>query len=172
MSSLSAELGPGIGCFTTELARTISVASTRPLCSPEALAKLAVSALVPLPRHGTRALLGPRRRRRRSQSSCPIAASDLLIYKLAEGDIGSAQGGFNAIALGELEITYPKLLKGQKVVIVKLDELSAETQRLESIYQRKLAMLDELKKSLLHQAFTGQLTQDERPSAREAATHG
>ncbi len=29
--------------------------------------------------------------------------------------------------------------------------------RLESIYQQKLAALDELKKSLLHQAFTGQL---------------
>lgn len=33
----------------------------------------------------------------------------------------------------------------------------AETQRLESIYQRKLAALDALKKSLLHQAFTGAL---------------
>ncbi len=31
-----------------------------------------------------------------------------------------------------------------------------ETQRLESIYQRKLAALDALKKSLLHQAFSGQ----------------
>ena len=34
---------------------------------------------------------------------------------------------------------------------------SHETQRLESIYQRKLAALDDLKKSLLHQAFSGQL---------------
>ncbi len=33
----------------------------------------------------------------------------------------------------------------------------AETQRIESIYQQKLAALNELKKSLLHQAFTGQL---------------
>ena len=33
----------------------------------------------------------------------------------------------------------------------------AETRRLESIYQRKLAALEELKKSLLHQAFTGAL---------------
>ncbi len=32
-----------------------------------------------------------------------------------------------------------------------------ETQRLESIYQQKLAALDALKKSLLDQAFTGQL---------------
>ena len=34
---------------------------------------------------------------------------------------------------------------------------SSETQRLESLYQRKLAALDELKKSLLHRAFSGQL---------------
>ena len=39
----------------------------------------------------------------------------------------------------------------------RLDVLHDETQRLESIYQQKLAALDELKKSLLHQAFSGQL---------------
>ena len=33
----------------------------------------------------------------------------------------------------------------------------AETRRLESIFQRKLAALEALKKSLLHQAFTGAL---------------
>ena len=35
--------------------------------------------------------------------------------------------------------------------------LDEETQRLASIYQQKLAALEALKKSLLHQAFTGQL---------------
>jgi type I restriction enzyme S subunit len=39
----------------------------------------------------------------------------------------------------------------------QLDELLAETQRLETIYRQKLAALDRLKKSLLHVAFTGQL---------------
>ncbi len=33
----------------------------------------------------------------------------------------------------------------------------AETQRLATLYERKLAALDELRKSLLHQAFTGEL---------------
>ena len=33
----------------------------------------------------------------------------------------------------------------------------AATQHLDSIYQRKLAALDELKKSLVHQAFSGNL---------------
>ena len=34
---------------------------------------------------------------------------------------------------------------------------AAETQRLAHLYERKLTALEALKKSLLHQAFTGQL---------------
>jgi type I restriction enzyme, S subunit len=56
-----------------------------------------------------------------------------------------------------IEVHYPKSLDEQRGIVTKLEELSAKTQRLESIYQQKLAALDELKKSLLHQAFTGQL---------------
>jgi type I restriction enzyme S subunit len=41
--------------------------------------------------------------------------------------------------------------------VAKLDELSAETQRFAGLYERKLAALEALKKSLLHQAFTGEL---------------
>jgi len=42
-------------------------------------------------------------------------------------------------------------------IVAKLDTFREETHRLESLYQRKLAALDELKKSLLHQAFAGEL---------------
>jgi type I restriction enzyme S subunit len=45
----------------------------------------------------------------------------------------------------------------QKAIADKLDAMSEETQRLASIYERKLAALEALKKSLLHQAFTGEL---------------
>ena len=45
----------------------------------------------------------------------------------------------------------------QQALADQLDELDAETQRLESIYRQKLTALDALKKSLLHQAFTGAL---------------
>jgi len=48
-------------------------------------------------------------------------------------------------------------LSAQLEIVARLDELSEETQRLESIYKQKLAALDELKKSLLHQAFSGTL---------------
>ncbi|NQD35978.1 restriction endonuclease subunit S [Permianibacter sp. IMCC34836] len=45
----------------------------------------------------------------------------------------------------------------QERIVTSLNAANIETQRLESLYQRKLAALDELKQSLLHQAFSGQL---------------
>jgi len=45
----------------------------------------------------------------------------------------------------------------QMQICRRLDEIEGESQRLESIYQQKLVALDELKKSLLHRAFSGQL---------------
>lgn len=45
----------------------------------------------------------------------------------------------------------------QTGIVEKFAAVTSETQRLESIYQRKIAALDDLKKSLLHQAFTGLL---------------
>ena len=38
--------------------------------------------------------------------------------------------------------------------------MSKETQRLEAIYRQKLTALNELKQSILHKAFTGELTAD------------
>jgi type I restriction enzyme S subunit len=69
---------------------------------------------------------------------------------------GSAQGVINTSSVAELVIPLPPLWK-QKQIIDSLNTLQSETQRLESIYQQKLVALDELKKSLLHQAFSGQL---------------
>lgn len=69
---------------------------------------------------------------------------------------GSAQANINMGTFENERFPFPPVAE-QKQIVVKLDSLSEETQRLESIYQQKLAALDELKKSLLHQAFTGQL---------------
>ena len=52
--------------------------------------------------------------------------------------------------------TYTQKEK-QAVIVSEVDEIRADTQRLESLYQRKIAALDELKQSLLQQAFSGQL---------------
>lgn len=48
-------------------------------------------------------------------------------------------------------------IEEQKLIVVALDGLFDNGKRLEAIYQRKLAAYDELKKSLLDQAFTGEL---------------
>lgn len=59
-------------------------------------------------------------------------------------------------AVRELMIPLPTMLVQQKIV-GGMHELEAEIDRLASLYQRKLAALDEFKKSLLHQAFSGAL---------------
>ena len=58
--------------------------------------------------------------------------------------------------LSALSVPLPPL-KAQRVIVGKIDRLRDETQRLESLYQQKLAALEALKKSLLHQAFNGHL---------------
>ena len=56
-----------------------------------------------------------------------------------------------------LTVALPPALKEQKRIAAKFDALQEETQRLGRLYERKLAALEALKKSLLHQAFTGEL---------------
>ena len=79
------------------------------------------------------------------------------VFKQAnDGATGTAQKTVSLKLLRGFQV--PKLpLTRQQSDVAKLDVLSEESQRLEAIYQRKLAALDELKKSLLHQAFTGNL---------------
>ena len=72
---------------------------------------------------------------------------------------GSARAGMpkvNREHLFEFKVWLPAVKK-QKELAQKLDELHVETQRLASLYKRKLQALDDLKKSLLHQAFSGLL---------------
>lgn len=58
--------------------------------------------------------------------------------------------------LREIKIPLPPIQE-QKRLVETINRLTIETQHLESLYQRKLAALAELKKSLLHQAFSGVL---------------
>jgi type I restriction enzyme, S subunit len=77
--------------------------------------------------------------------------------KLDEYITGAAQPKLNQKALNSIPIPIPTSVEEQAKVVNGLELLAEETQRLESLYQRKLAALDELKKSLLHQAFSGAL---------------
>ena len=80
---------------------------------------------------------------------------DQLLQTGEEG--GSTRQAITKAQIQEFSIDYPDDVEEQRLIVSRLDALREETQRLESIYQQKLAALDELKKSLLHQAFTGQL---------------
>ncbi|WP_336290836.1 restriction endonuclease subunit S [Aeromonas dhakensis] len=59
--------------------------------------------------------------------------------------------------LRRIVIAFPTSLDVQKSIAAQMDLIFDATQRLESLYQRKIAALDELKQSLLQQAFSGQL---------------
>jgi type I restriction enzyme S subunit len=74
---------------------------------------------------------------------------------------GSARAGMpkvNREHLFAYQFVLPKV-QDQKRISENLDQIAKETILLESIYRKKLTALDDLKKSLLHQAFSGQLTQ-------------
>ena len=77
--------------------------------------------------------------------------------KLDEYIRGAAQPKLTQKALNSIPIPIPKLVEAQAKIVEGIESVSEETQRLESIYQQKLSALEELKKSLLHQAFTGAL---------------
>jgi len=85
-----------------------------------------------------------------------LLLSPQVFKQAVEGATGTAQ---KTVALKILrKFIVPKVpLPDQRSAVEKLNTLSKETNRLESVYQRKLTALDELKQSLLHQAFSGQL---------------
>jgi type I restriction enzyme S subunit len=70
---------------------------------------------------------------------------------------GATVQGIKASLLRLIEISFPESLRQQESIVRRLDALADETQRLTHLYERKLAALEELKKSLLHQAFNGEL---------------
>jgi type I restriction enzyme S subunit len=80
--------------------------------------------------------------------------------KLDDFVSGMAQPKLNQKMLNKIPIPFPPL-KDQQTIVHKLDALSTETQKLEASYQQKIADLDELKKSILQKAFSGELSDTE-----------
>lgn len=69
---------------------------------------------------------------------------------------GTTRSRISRSNLGQIAIPVAPLVD-QRRIVAELDLFAAETRRLETIYQHKLAALEALKKSLLHEAFTGNL---------------
>jgi type I restriction enzyme S subunit len=74
----------------------------------------------------------------------------------AKAQTGAALQQLPISLIVELKVPLPPIDE-QRINVSKLDNLRKETQHLESIYKQKIAALDELKKSLLQQAFNGEL---------------
>lgn len=76
--------------------------------------------------------------------------------QLENASTGATMLNLSNKALSDLSIAVPTLAE-QQTLLKKLDVISEETQRLEALYSRKIAALDELKKALFHRAFSGEL---------------
>jgi type I restriction enzyme S subunit len=59
--------------------------------------------------------------------------------------------------LANFKIPVPNDIEDQNTLVDSVRAIEHETRRLESLYRQKLAALDELKKSLLDQAFSDRL---------------
>ncbi|MCP9774969.1 restriction endonuclease subunit S [Cyanobium sp. WAJ14-Wanaka] len=81
----------------------------------------------------------------------------LLNYKNLRGLARqAAQPVISNSSLKNLKLEFPSRAEQQRIA-AKFDALATETQRLASLYEQKQAALADLKKSLLHQAFSGEL---------------
>jgi type I restriction enzyme, S subunit len=82
-----------------------------------------------------------------------------LRKQLADSGGGINISSLNQQGLSLIMMSFPSFTE-QKAIVASIDEIATETQRLEAIYQQKLAALNELKQSILQKAFTGELTAD------------
>ena len=118
------------------------------------------------PRHGLR-LPSPDRRYRVARlpgfrhfetiSTQRFVEFSLESIKLDDYITCVVQPKLNQKALNAIPMPIPGSLEEQSQVVVNVERSQEETQRLTHLYERKLAALEELKKSLLHQAFNGEL---------------
>lgn len=78
--------------------------------------------------------------------------NSLKLPRLAKG----VKPGINRNEVYSIDVQIPSFAE-QKAIVAKLDTLSEETKKLENIYKQKLTNLEELKKSILKKAFSGEL---------------
>jgi type I restriction enzyme S subunit len=84
-----------------------------------------------------------------------LSSPYFLLYAHKEAT-GATIKNVSLKTMREFIVPLPSL-KEQQSIVQKLDALSLETKRLEAIYQQKINDLEELKKSVLQKAFSGEL---------------
>jgi type I restriction enzyme S subunit len=76
---------------------------------------------------------------------------------LVDGGNGVGIKSLNQGSLSELVITYPNKITEQQNIVKHLNKISQQINKLEAIYEQKINDLEELKKSVLQKAFSGEL---------------
>ena len=88
----------------------------------------------------------------------PAFLARLLNFKdLRQTANQAAQPVISYTTIKDVLLSFPSQLEEQATINARFDELEELVNSLESTYRRKLTALDELKKSLLHRAFSGAL---------------
>lgn len=100
---------------------------------------------------------------------CQFMRSLSVRRQLVDGGTGTNIRSLNQGALSAIQVPVPAMHK-QEAAVKAIDAVGREAVRLAELVRRKLATLDELKQSLLHQAFTGQLTSAKPASVAVQAT--
>ena len=85
-----------------------------------------------------------------------LVGSDAFMRHLLDVQTGIGVPHISGQQIKDFRFLRPSL-EAQRRIVAKLDTLRTEISQLHSTYTRKLAALEELKQSLLHQAFSGQL---------------
>jgi restriction endonuclease S subunit len=86
-----------------------------------------------------------------------LMRSDSIKEQIRKQATGTAQPQLPIRTLVNFIIPVPTKLEDQAAMVKKLCAFEPETKHLTHLYERKLAALEELKKSLLQQAFHGEL---------------
>jgi len=90
--------------------------------------------------------------------------SPYLIKIFHDNEIDNARANLSLGFFRGLDIPVPSL-EMQKTLVVQIKAMHSKTHDLEVIYQEKLHALDELKKSILQKAFSGELTKQKEGAA-------
>ena len=96
-----------------------------------------------------------------------VLNSRLILSEVKRLTGGAASPHLNIRDIRTFPIPLPPIAE-QHEIVAQLNTIAAKTNRLESLYQHKLTTLAELKQSLLHKAFSGELTSQSVSALQEA----
>lgn len=102
-------------------------------------------------------LIRPKKNKMVSKFLAHLILSKDVQKQLLSHSTGATVEHINMKDIRAFKIYNLSPIEEQQIIVKKLDALSTETKKLETIYQQKLNDLEELKKSVLQKAFAGEL---------------